>query len=301
MAHVDQLMNYFGNCGAKLNGKPRVGSEIETFFVCDDGSAITLAQSQAILKRLVRGRGWVVAGRKGDMITEVRHGTSRVLYELGYPNIELCVAPHDITDIVERSRSLLEDLYRSAEECDAYPSFAPMFIGNGDCLALPDDRDATWLQLDGEKALSPLARISAVQYTLDVEHDDAVRKLNALNAARGQFLRSYPQDSVWRAYIKDSDACYKEDRYGGPTEFRSLLHYCEELAMHQVVCGPQLVPFDKAELGTNESIALFIRSVWWYFRLRRYGQKLCIEVRPLPRRRDEKLQEQLDFVIGLMD
>ncbi|MFA7310211.1 MAG: hypothetical protein WC050_04895, partial [Candidatus Paceibacterota bacterium] len=157
-----------------------------------------------------------------------------------------------------------------------------------------------WLALDGKKALVPLARISAVQFTVDVTLDDAMPKLNRLLAECDRFLSDYPQDAVWREYIRSSSAGYRSDRYGGPREFTSLGHYCDELARHAAVRGTSLVPFSEAAIESNAEITLFIRSVWWYFRLRRYGYNLCIEVRPLPRRRDEMLQSQLDMVLDIV-
>ena len=174
--------------------------------------------------------------------------------------------------------------------------FAPIYAGNGNYLALPDDRDATWLELDGKAALSPLARISAVQFTLDIDLDSAIRVLNRFLGSRELLLATYPQDDIWREYVRSSAAGYREDRYGGPSQFGSLEHYCSELASHSVVHGPALVPFDQALIWSNEDISLFIRSIWWYFRLRRYGWNLCVEVRPLARRRDDELPIQLEQV-----
>ncbi len=297
MAHIDQLTNYFGNVHEKPNGW--VGSEIETFFVDNEGNAITIGQSQNILHCLTSA-GWTVAARKGDMVTEVRKGTSKVLYELGYPNIELAVCPQEPEKLIGHSRNLLGEIYRAAERNGAYPLFAPVFGDSGNYLAIPDGRDATWLALDGKEALSPLARISAVQFTVDVTLNDAIRKLNRLGNNIGAFLEKYPQNKVWRHYVRTSPAGYRADRYGGPLEFDSLWHYCAALAEHAVVSGTVLAPFEKANLCSNDSISLFIRSVWWYFRLRRYGSNLCIEVRPLPRRSDDTLQTQLDMVLELV-
>lgn len=299
MAHYDQLWNYFGNTRSKPPREKRVGSEIETFFVNNDGKAITFDQSQDILKALC-DRGWKVGLRKEELVTEVTKGTSRVLYELGYPNLELSVSPRLRSEIIPATHALLGELYAAAEKYGAYPTFGPIFNSTECYLAIPDERDAEWLCLDGKEALSPLARISAVQFTFDVNADNAVNMLNRLNYRQEEFLGLYPQNRIWLDYIKSSRAGYERDRYGGPDEFGSISHYCELLARNAVVRGTALVPFKEADLSSNGDITLFIRSVWWYFRLRRYRENLCIEVRPLPRRRDEKLQEQLDMVLEIM-
>ena len=102
---------------------------------------------------------------------------------------------------------------------------------------------------------------------------------------------------MWRAYIAESKANYRSDRYGGPLQFESILDYCMRLSKHDVVQGATLVPFDA--VGEID-IPLYLRSIWWYFRLKRYGKALCVEVRPLPRRADELLQSQLEKVFDLM-
>lgn len=296
MAHRDQLMKYFGRASAFGD---RIGSEIETFFVNDDGNAITIEQSQRIFQELV-SRRWKATAHKGNRVTEVRRDGCKALYELGFPNIELAVAPCERREIVTRTRQRLEELYGAAERCGAFPMFAPIFVGNGNYLVLPDDRDETWQAVDGVKALKPLARISAVQFTIDVPFNKAIEMLNRLHIGRGSFLAKYPQDKVWRTYIRVSKAGYKQDRYGGPAEFNDLDHYCAELSRHEVVGDTRLIPFEIANLDSDEKVSLFVRSVWWYFRLRRYGRQLCIEVRPIPRRRDELLRHQLAEVLDIM-
>ncbi len=298
MANLDQLLNYFESARSYANN--RIGAEIETFFVTGSGTAISIEQSQMMLKRLVAS-GWIVDANKGAFITEVRKGSSRVSYELGYPNLELSVCPYERKRLIARTKLLLEELYEAGETCGAFPLFTPMYGIEGNFLALPDERDKTWLSLDGKEALSPLARISAVQFTVDVEASvGAICSLNRLLSQREAFLQIYPQDAIWRKYIADSAAGYREDRYGGPSRFDSLEDYCRQLSEHAVVCGNKLVPFEQANLSSNASISLFIRSVWWYFRLRRYGYNLCIEVRPIPRRRAECLETQLDQVLNIM-
>jgi len=299
MAHPDQLRNYFESTRAKPADDRWIGTEIETFFVNDGGVAITLEQSQAILKRLT-SMGWGITARKGELVTEVKKGSSKVLYEVGYPNIELAVCPHPREAIVTHTKSLLNELYAAAEICGSHPLFLPMYAGEGNFLAIPDERDATWLTVDGKKAFSPLAKMSAVQFTIDISAEEAIECLNALNARRAEFLARYPQDSVWHEYVRLSLAHYRSDRYGGPDHFNSLKHYCEELSRHAVVVGTDLLPFTHAKLENNEHIGLFLRSVWWYFRLRRYGSNLCVEVRPISRRRDDCLQDQLDMVMDII-
>jgi len=110
-------------------------------------------------------------------------------------------------------------------------------------------------------------------------------------------LADFPQDAVWKRYIVDSSAKYLSNRYGGPLAFESLEDYCQALARHDVVQGTRLVPFQDV---SNLEVSLYLRSIWWHFRLKRYGNALCIEVRPMARRADEQFQHQLDKVLAIV-
>ncbi|OHB18647.1 MAG: hypothetical protein A2666_04605 [Parcubacteria group bacterium RIFCSPHIGHO2_01_FULL_47_10b] len=121
--------------------------------------------------------------------------------------------------------------------------------------------------------------------------------LNKFGKEVGSFLADFPQDTVWKRYIVDSSAKYLSNRYGGPLAFESLEDYCQALARHDVVQGAHLVPFQDV---SNLDIPLYLRSIWWHFRLKRYGNALCIEVRPMARRGDEQFERQLDKVLAIV-
>jgi cytidylate kinase len=70
----------------------------------------------------------------------------------------------------------------------------------------------------------------------------------------------------------------------------------ELLAKHDVVVDGKLVPFTEAK----QDIDLFLRSIWWNFRLRRYNNRLCIEIRTLARRTDKDGQRDLDMVLSIL-
>ncbi len=162
---------------------------------------------------------------------------------------------------------------------------------------MPDERDAQWVRTDGRSALNNLTRCSAVQFTIDVPLKNAIRCVNVLNEWRYFFLNEYPQEELWRRYIRESTAAYSSTRYGGPDHFADLDDYCAKLIEHGVVRDGKVMP---CELAGEVDIPLFLRSVWWYFRLKRYGPKLCLEVRPFARGRDLKIQEDLDLVLQIL-
>ena len=292
-----RLLDYFSN-GITSQTLQTVGMEVETQFVTTTGEPISVETSQAILRRLVEGlRGWRISKTKGELITELIEDNGSILsYELGRHNIEFSSAPLTTSSIPFLPRMGLENLYFFAEELGAYPYFAPVLPGSEDLLVIPDERDANWLKLDGRDALSPLARTSSVQFTISVSPNDAINILNGLGSNLDKFLLNYPQDLVWKQYIASSQANYRSDRYGGPLIFANLDNYCELLGRNNVIQGTQLIPLSQV---TELDIPLYLRSIWWHFRLKRYGNSLCIEVRPLPRLNDNRFEDQFRQVTNI--
>ena len=294
---MERLVRYFTEGIQDQPIATTVGMEIETSFIDAEGQPISLAQSQQLLIFLCNKYGWFAGKIKGELLTEIfdRNG-NKILYELGRQNIELSAAPGEVGNVVGRSEEILKTLYLTAAEVGALPNLKPILSTDQDLLVIPAERDAIWLELDGREALELLARISSVQFTVSVPLSKSIQCLNCLGGWIGAFLRDYPQDKIWRRYIAESKAGYDPLRYGGPLFFDSIEDYCCQLIKHDVVIGPRLIPYDQVE---NLDIPLYLRSIWWYFRLRRYGNTLGVEVRPLPR--DARpFQEQLDFVLGIL-
>lgn len=308
---MERLIRYFSEGAGNYSTAETVGIEVETQFIEGEDvlTPITLETSQKMLRDMADNEGWRVSARKGDLITELQRGDDKVLYELSRANIELSQGPLGAKEVVKAARRNLETMYASALRSGARPYPFPILqkcgVARPACLlpapesllVIPDERDRTWLELDGEEALSLLTLCSAVQFTVDVPLDSAIPMLNSLGGSIAEFLSDYPQDELWRRYIRESKAGYSETRYGGPLQFNDLRDYCRELSGHQVVNGTSLLPFPEIQ---HLNVELFLRSVWWYFRLRRYGPKLCVEVRPLPRSSDELLESQLEFVLDVI-
>ncbi len=260
------LVDYFTE-GIASSTLDSIGAEIETMFVDIDGNPIQVATSQKLLGLLAK-QGWRVVSRKGKLITtlEDRFG-NKIFYELGRHNLELSTIATNLKEILRIVRTCLGQMYTAGEKVQAFPYFAPVLTGTEDLLVIPDERDATWLELDGRAALAPLARTASVQFTFAVDPVQAIRILNKFGQNISAFLADYPQDAIWRKYIRTSSAEYQPTRYGGPLVFSCLQEYCDQLMSHDVVQGTKLVPF--AEVADLD-IPLFLRSIWWHFRLKRY-------------------------------
>lgn len=290
---MQRLLSYFTD-GITSRPTGLIGMEVETSFIDSEGKAISFAASQGILKGLLADSGWQISATKGEAISELRHQRGdAVRYELGRQNIEVATAPQSPCEIIKHSKLVLEELYAVAGRIGAYPHFAPILRSDGNLLAVPDERDATWIKLDGIQALNALANTASVHFVMDVAPDQAIHVLNKLNARTEEFLYDFPQDANWRYYIANSLASYEPTRYGGPFVFASLRDYCHQLAAHQAVAAFGLVPFYQATVA----VPLFLRSIWWHFRLRRYNDTLCVEARPNARYNDSNFAAQLQSVL----
>jgi hypothetical protein len=188
-----------------------------------------------------------------------------------------------------------------ARQYNAQPVFQPEFQWSGGLLYVQEDRDALWVQLDGRSALEHLCRCSAIQFTVDVNPNDAIPILNALNASCRIGAGYAANDRLWQRYMAESNAHYLPLRYGGPTNFSSLADYAQKLALHNVVMHQgkpvRLAPQDVPDLNVD----LYLRSIWWHYRLRRYGNSLCIELRPFPRQQDENIPGVWKYVEAVIN
>lgn len=277
-----------------------VGTEIETSFVDkQSGRPISLEVSQKIMQILVDVWKWQVQEVKGGLITVLlgKFG-DKICYELGRQNFELVSKPRKVDELLPNVRLALTSLYGAAERCGAEPFFGPVLPTEEDLLIIPDERDANWLDLDGKRSLEFLSRISSVQFTVAVNSNDKMRYLWQLADKIDIFLDNYPQHVNWLGYVAGSNAGYSIDRYGGPLYFRDYHDYIQKLSKHDVVIGQKLVAIEDAP---EIDVPLYLRSVWWHFRLKRYGDCICIEVRPIGRRSDRKLDEQLQLVMSCFD
>jgi len=296
---MKRLVDYF-SVGLREKGiGETMGMEVETSFIDESGRPITLERSQKFLLLLCNEYGWFAGKVRNNLLTSIfnRNG-NRILYELGRQNIELSSAPGDSIGVFLNTKEILEQMYEAGTRVGAFPLFQPILNTEEELLVIPDERDAIWLELDGRDALELLARISAVQFTVSVPLSKAIECLNKLGEKVELFLEDYPQEEYWNKYIWRSKAKYHSMRYGGPLFFSCLEEYCSELIRHDVVIGSKLVPCNQV---TNLDVPLYLRSIWWYFRLRRYDDSLCIEVRPFGRWSDDKLAEQMKLVFSILD
>ncbi len=293
---MQKLISYFTD-GIASQTLQTVGAEIETQFVDKNGYAVQTQTSQQMLGWLAENR-WKVDCRKGNLITTlVDQNGNKVFYELGRHNMEVSTIASTQTCVLDVVRECLAQLYEAAKRFGAVPFFAPILKSNKDLLVIPDERDAIWLELDGRDALAPLARTSSVQFTISVAPQQAVEILNKFGGRIDSFLTDFPQDVVWKKYIAESSAKYLPNRYGGPLVFDSLSDYCYALTRHDIVQGVHLVPYQNV---SDPDIPLYLRSIWWHFRLKRYGNALCVEVRPMARRTDDQFSLQLEKVLQVV-
>jgi hypothetical protein len=300
---VHQLIDHFtqglGACAGKT------GVEVETLFIDESIRPINFAQSQSMFRWLTQ-HNWNEAAKKGSIITELtNHRGDKVLYELGECNIELSIAPASETKIVQHVREGLKELYQAGLPFSAHPLWCGKIDSDDRVrLVVPDERDSIWVKIDGMRELNKLCTIAATHITVDVPADRVVEYLNRLGAKTPELMEEFgANDRVWREYVSMSPAGYRDHRYGctwnwGPyPAIESIEDYCRRLVEHDIVTGTGLKPHTEVE---DLDITLFLRSVWWWFRLRRYGDQLCIETRPFPRSSDADIERHLRWVLGVI-
>jgi hypothetical protein len=254
----------------------RIGCEIETDFVdASTGSPISTGVSRAILA--------TDYGKPSFCEHKL---------ELGRQKIELAIKPaRSFDELLEHTHASLDWLYRTAAMYGARPHYAPEFEWSGRLLdEATDPRDAVWLQLDGNSALEELCRCSSVQFTIDVNPGDAIPIINALWIAGLHEIDYAANDRRWQNYLRSSRAGYTMSRYGGPTSFTNLHNYAAELSRHEVVMHEGRPTSALVHQVSRLDIELYLRSVWWHYRLRRYNDTLAVEIRPFGRRGDDCIQ-----------
>ncbi|MBV9159368.1 MAG: hypothetical protein JO019_02095 [Candidatus Kaiserbacteria bacterium] len=306
MAEPIELQRYFRHRLARC--RRQVGLEIETLMTKPRGNVgaklISFGESQELMRRLARS-GWDAhVQHAGDHLVLVRDPAGfSYKYDAGHANFELACPPdYSARAALHKARDRLEQLYRIANSLGISPLLAPCHRGEEDTLIDLEPRDRFWLTVDGRDAFAPIARIASFQATFDVAPEEAIELINRLLQRLEHFYSWFPQFRVWQRYVHESKAGYRGDRFGGPMGFESIEEYCARIAEHKVglIKAQRLVPFAEADLADTKEIALFIRSVWWHFRLRRNGDQLCIEVRPIGRYPDDELEARLAFVCELV-
>ena len=289
---MERLLAYFQ--GAKVCGQNRkLGIETETLFVDVRYQPISYLISQGMMQHLRDVLDWQVAAQKNGVIVRLEKAGFAISYELGWNNFELTTPAYDLAEDVFREHDqMLKELYQAGEDYAAQP-LAESAQGSwdhhfSDTLMIPDQRDKIWLKLDGE-ALFGLGHIAAVHFNLDLKSIPEgmawIRKLNHFFVEAG-----WPPPYnllVWRKYIQESLVGYDEKRYGpAPDDFGEYCHTLSSFAVVMERQGKDLhianppLPFYRRQ---NPDIDLFLRSVWWYPRLRVRNGNLVLEIRDVPR------------------
>jgi len=266
---MNSLLEYFTAGTQNTKSAGVVGIEIETQFAMNDGIPIPTAVTDQLLAAKIDG--------------------CAVKLELGRQNIELSVEPEtSFVRLFDKAKRCTGELYRLARSLGCYAKLepAPFIFYDGQLLYVQEERDQIWVDLDGTPALEKLCRCSSVQFAIDVNPDDAIDWINRLWAAKLHEVDYQLNDLLWKSYIAESRFGYHQDRYGGPTGFGDIDGYVSHLNQYPAV------------MQGNED--MFLRSVWWHYRLRRYGDSLALEIRPMARRYDEDIREKWKLIAGIL-
>jgi hypothetical protein len=290
---MEKLISYFKQGRPAEAGRRTVGVEIETLFVDANLKPISLVAAQSIWRRLVDDWGWTIVEQKAGMLVELEKQGFRLIYELSWNNFELTTPPALTSNYSDLFRSIglrMAELALAAESFGVKPLIKRWDSSRDNTLILPDRRDEIWVKLDGLEPLCLLGHTSCIHFNLDLQSIEeglrfmAVLKIKYLELGWPALSNGW----AWREYLETSRAGYESDRYGWPPA-GSLLDYCRKLSSFKVVMdktGDDLAIVDPAlefSQVANPDINLFLRSVWWIFRLRVRGGKLVLEIRDVPR------------------
>ena len=304
---MQRLKKYF--CTAEITPKEQrtLGLEIETLFTSDN-QPISLETSQAIMSELIKNFSWDKKAETNNIITNVEKGGFNIIYELGWNSFELISPPFLLSELgklIAKYKQRLQELYSCARAYGAEPIFQPSDGFHNNTLIIPDKRDEIWLELDGP-VLKELGHIASVHYNLSLESIEEgmklIKKINNLYK-----ILDIPPLSVrlaWQKYIKESRAGYEKNRYAPPPE--TFNAYCQNLSELKVVMnrsGGKLLrikPTPFYQLNKVD-IELFLRSVWWWTRLRKRNKKLVLEIRGFPRVTDKQIEKDLKIVLSLFN
>ena len=266
------LFQYFTQGTEHTKTGATIGCEIETHLVNENGHPISVEVTRKLL----------ALTPPGQMV---------VTNDLGRQLIELAICPHESPESLMESTYIgLAWLYREAARFGARPLFQPILNSNDDLLYIADARDQIWVDLDGKPALEQICRVASIQFTVSVSPNDAIGAINRLWTS-GLHELDYPNSEHWQAYFGLTRSKYDLNRFAGPDHFTDLEDYITQLSKQPVIMlnGKACQLPVESIAGDHESIDLFLRSVWWHYRLRRYGNSLCIEARPFARRDDASI------------
>lgn len=304
---MERLAEYFNKAKTCVDFSRKIGLEVETLFI--DGASqepITLEVSQGMMFYLIENLEWKLQQSKNGKAVCLEKDGYWLTYDLGWNNFELITPPTKI-DSGGGFPSGYYDVEQNLE--DAARKFNAEACLNGwdgcrsNTLIMPDKRDEIWLELDGP-ALFSLGHIAAIHVNIDLcsmaEGESFIKKL--LSAFQAKDWPYHRNRRIWQYYIDNSLADYEADRYGPPP--CNFTKYCEELAAKKVVMnsinGDLRIAKPASPFGgcPEVDIDMFLRSVWWWYRLRVRSGRLVLEIRDLPR--SAGAEKCLKFVIDTL-
>jgi hypothetical protein len=259
------------------------------------------------MSKLVQKFFWNKNTETNKIITNIEKDGFNIIYELGWNLFELISPPYLLSErkkLIQNCEEKLQELYQCADKYGAKPIFEPFDGFYNNTLIIPDKRDKIWLELDGP-VLKELGHIASIHYNLSLssiaEGMELIKKINKLY----QKLNIPPKSvrRAWRKYIKNSWAKYEPDRYAAPPE--TFSQYCRKLSLFKVVMnkqGDELIREKSIAFSalSTVNIDLFLRSVWWWTRLRKRNGKLILEIRGFPRQSDKKIRDNLKIIETLL-
>jgi len=288
---MKRISGYFENAKTTPFDERKMGIETESLLIYKrSDQPISFQTSQGIFSCLICDFGWEMRETKNGKVVKIEKGGFELFYELGWNNFELVTPVFHVCDdeIYSKNELLLAEINSAAQKFGAYVSNMSWDKDESNTLIIPDKRDEIWLDLDGN-VLFGLGHIACIHFNIDlVSIDEGMDFISRLLPLYCDY--AWPAEAnkrIWQNYLRGSKAQYQDGRYGPPPT--SFAEYCNKIASYRIVMNvidgelkiadPQ-VEFSQCE---NLNLDMFLRSVWWWMRLRVRNGKLVLELREVSR------------------
>jgi len=294
---MKRIKDYFVNARTCQKYPRHIGTEIETLIISiKDDQPISQKISKKIMRRLVDEHGYTINEEENGLITKIGKNGYELFYELGWNNFEIISPAYPIENVdamFSRNDKRLQELESVCQYFGAKIIDTSWDNDLSNTLIMPDKRDEIWLKLDGQ-SLYGLGHIASIHLNIDLASiDEGMEWIEKLNRYFKQV--QWPPEknrTIWEAYLKYSFANYEEDRYAQPPE--TFVEYCQKLSEYKVVMNRVNGELEIARPAQtfaeteNVDLNLFLRSIWWWSRLRVRNGKLVLEIRDIPRTLGDK-------------
>lgn len=303
---MERLRRYFEKAKGCLPIERKVGLEVETMLVNEQGGPITLQDASVIYNTFVR-RGWQTTTMIGSSLRKVERQGWLWKPETGWHNFELVTPSFSLNHNSWRAPLLkeLKLLYEIAEGVGGYPIYQSTLDSKENVLV----EGNMWVELDGIEALTLMAHSSCLHFTIDlVDLEEGFAIIERVNQF-SDLLHPRANLDNWQRYVEMSPCDHQGCIGPAPENFEDYIRTLAGLRAasrlgpegERIALEPPRPFREVGDLQSDAEIRNFLRSIFWTSRLRVYQGKLCLELRNLARCPDDKIPELWEQVYKVIE